>query len=83
MGYLVPYKMEDIQVVAEPAPERRYVRIPPHFLDYETPKGSFVDLRPVLTYAERRWQINPSSSVWAIFYIKWVAKVVVALLWDL
>ena len=82
MGYLVPYQMSEILGLRDDAKTTRYVRIPNHYHAFETPRGFFVDLPPVLTYAGREMINDPSSGVWAIFYTEWVAKVAAGLLWE-
>ena len=82
IGYLVPYQMVEVQSLTAAAKRTRYVALPDHWADFETPRGFMCDLPPVLTYAGRHMINNPSSGVWVVFYTEWVAKVAAALLWE-
>lgn len=80
-GLLVPY--HTVRSNASAKSLGRYVRIPPHFRPWETPRGLFSDLPPVLTYGASALIADPSAGAWSLFYTEWTAKVVCALLWGL
>ena len=81
-GLLVPYQMMELEKIAESRHRDRYVSILEHWGMFEMPRGFFVDLPPVLTYARRYLIRSCHSGVWTLFYSAWVAKVVAALLQE-
>lgn len=74
--------MVEVEAIANEARKGRYVAIPSHFRECETPHGFFADLPPVLTYLGSKLIGKPHSGVWCIFYTEWIAKVASILLWE-
>ena len=82
-GYLIPYQMIEADAIVDACKAERYVRMPGMWQDWEVPKGLWVELPPVLTYAWSRLLNNPASGVWPVFYAEWCAIVACAWLWEL
>ena len=66
-GLLVPYQMVELESVAVSRRGDRYVSILEHWGLSEMPRGFFVDLPPVLTYAGRHLISDRSSGVRTLF----------------
>ena len=74
--------MVELERVAVSRRGDRYMSIPEHCCMFEMPRGFFVDLPPVLTYAGRHLIKDLSSGVWTLFYTEWIAKFGAALLQE-
>ena len=81
-GYLIPYQMLEADNILDAEKAERYVKMPGMWHDWEVPKGLWVELPPVLTYAWSRLLNDPASGVWPVLYAEWCAVVACAWLWE-
>ena len=82
-GYLVPNQMIEIDRVSVRARASRYVVVPGHWREVESPpEGFFFELSPAKTYLGTHLINDPFSGVWVIVYSEWTARFGAHVLWE-
>ena len=74
--------MIEIDCVSVRARASRYVTVPGHWPEVESPKGCFVELPPVVTYLGTHLINDPFSGGWVILYSEWTARFGAHVLWE-
>lgn len=82
LGYLVPYQMLEIDRARYRSRVGRYIPIPRHWHEIESPRGCAVELPPALTYVGSLLTNDPFSGYWVVVYTEFIAKMAAYVLWD-
>lgn len=82
MGYLLQYKMVEVDTIHSTPRVARYVALPRHWALLESPRVCSVAAPPVVTYAGSYLARDPASGLWVVAYTELVAKMVLYIFWD-
>ncbi|CAN8076099.1 unnamed protein product [Agarophyton chilense] len=82
LGYLIPYRMIEIDQSKRNACVGRYVALPEHWAEIESPCGCPVELSPSITYIGSKLINDPFLAYWTVVFSKFIAKMAAYILWD-
>ncbi|CAN8075293.1 unnamed protein product [Agarophyton chilense] len=82
LGYLVPYKMIEIDRFRRNARVGRYVALPEQWAEIESPGACPVELSPAITYIGSALINDPFSGYWTVGFSDFIAKMAAYILWG-